>query len=48
MVNNIDFILGYDPFPFLSLYNENLNFMLDSAWKKKLKIIQKIYYGLKH
>jgi hypothetical protein len=37
LVNNIDFILGYDPFPFLSLYNDSLNFMLDSAWQKEIE-----------
>ncbi len=34
IVNNIDSVIGYDPFPFSSIYSDNLIDMLDLAWEK--------------
>ena len=37
IVNNIDYIIGYDPFPFMTIYGDNLSDMLDLSWKKEFE-----------
>ena len=37
LIDNIEYIIGHDPFPFPSIYSENLNDMLDLAQKKEFE-----------
>ena len=38
LVDNIEYIIGHDPFPFPSIYSDNLNDMIDLAQKREFEI----------
>ncbi len=38
LIDNIEYIIGYDPFPFHSICSDNLNDMLDLAQEKEFEI----------